>query len=152
MRIGVLTALCCFPIVALSNPRDLTGAQADNGLTFAGITLYGVIGIGLQFQTHGAPAGEYIPGGSTSIVQRDGNHAVLAVTPNNLGRSRIGVRGLEPFSEGWAAIFELETFFNPQSGELSDGLKSLTLDNGRSLATQSSNADSSAAGQAFQQS
>ncbi len=47
-------------------------------------------------------------------------------------------------------MFQLETFFNPQSGEIADSLKSLTANNGRSLTAQTVNVDGSSAGQAFQ--
>ena len=46
-------------------------------------------------------------------------------------------------------MFKLETFFNPQSGQISDALKALVQNNGRSLATQNTNVDSSASGQTF---
>jgi predicted porin len=46
-------------------------------------------------------------------------------------------------------VFRLETFFNPQSGDISDGLKSLVLNNGRALAYQTTNVDTSVAGQLF---
>jgi predicted porin len=49
-------------------------------------------------------------------------------------------------------VFKLETYFNPQSGQISDALKSLVQNNGRSLANQSTNVDSSASGQTFIQS
>jgi predicted porin len=56
--------------------------------------------------------------------------------------------------DDWSAVFKLETFFNPQSGEISDACKSLVQNNGRSVAsgTQTTNLDSSVCGQAFQQS
>src|SRR6185437_12837160 len=44
----------------------------------------------------------------------------------------------------------LETYFNPQAGNLSDALKSLTLNNGKAVAAQSTGVDSSVAGQPFQ--
>ena len=47
-------------------------------------------------------------------------------------------------------MFQVETFFNPQSGELADSLKSLTVNNGRTLETQSVGVDGSSAGQLFQ--
>ena len=50
----------------------------------------------------------------------------------------------------WSAVFKLETFFNPQSGEISDALKSQALNNGKSAANQTTNLDSSVAGQAFE--
>ena len=46
-------------------------------------------------------------------------------------------------------MFRLETFFNPQSGNLSDAVKSLVQNNGRPLANQTTNVDSSVAGQLF---
>src|SRR5258708_20481878 len=50
----------------------------------------------------------------------------------------------------WSAVFQVETFFNPQSGEIADSLKSLAVNNGRTLATQNVAVDGSSAGQAFQ--
>src|SRR5947208_108396 len=55
----------------------------------------------------------------------------------------------EPLAGDWSAVFRLETFFNPQSGNLSDALKSQVLNNGRPLTQQSTNVDSSVAGQLF---
>jgi len=131
-----------------------TAPAADDTLTFKGITLYGIVDIGLQYQTHGAPINDYFPAGSADIVQKNSNHSILGVTPNNLSNSRIGLNGKEALFDDWSAVFKLETFFNPQSGEISDALKSLAQNNGRSVAsgTQTTNLDSSIAGQTFQQS
>ena len=52
---------------------------------------------------------------------------MLGFTPSNLSQSRVGLSGKEPLVDDWSAVFRLETFFNPQSGELSDGLKSVAL-------------------------
>ena len=71
------------------------------------------------------------------------------MTPSNLRQSRIGLAGNEPLVGDWAGVFRLETFFNPQSGDLSDALKSLMLNNGRALTVQTTNVDTSVAGQAF---
>jgi len=54
--------------------------------------------------------------------------------------------GNEPLVGDWAGVFRLETFFNPQSGNISDALKSQVLNNGRALDAQSTNVDSSVAG------
>jgi predicted porin len=48
-------------------------------------------------------------------------------------------------------VFKLETFFNPASGQISDALKSVAQNNGRALDAQSTNIDSSIAGQPFEQ-
>jgi len=127
-------------------------APPDDSLTWHGITLYGIVDLGLQYQTHGAPINDYFPAGSADIVQKNSNQSVTGVTPSNLSQSRVGLQGAEPLGAGWMAVFKLETFFNPQSGEISDGLKSLTQNNGRSLTSQTTNLDTSVAGQIFQQS
>jgi predicted porin len=126
-------------------------APADDSLTYHGITLYGIVDLGLQFQTHGAPISDYFPGGSSDIVQPNSNHSTLGLTPSNMSQSRIGLQGIEPLFADWSAVFKLETFFNPQSGEISDGLKSLVQNNGRSTAQKTTGLDTSVAGQAFQQ-
>jgi predicted porin len=127
-------------------------APADDSLTYHGITLYGIVDVGIQNQTHGAPISDYYPAGSADIVQKNSNASVTGVTPNNLSQSRIGLQGIEPIFGDWSGVFRLETFFNPQSGDISDGLKSQVQNNGRALAAQTTNLDSSVAGQIFQQS
>jgi predicted porin len=47
-------------------------------------------------------------------------------------------------------VFQIETFFNPQSGEIANSLKSLAVNNGRPVSAQSVGVDGSSAGQAFQ--
>lgn len=122
----------------------------DDSLTWYGITLYGVIDIGLQYETHGAPFSDYHPAGSNNIVQKYSRESAVGLTPSNMGQTRIGLQGAEPLGLGWEGIFRVETFFNPQSGEISDAQKSMVENNGRSLATQTVNLNSSVAGQPFQ--
>jgi len=121
-------------------------------VTFHGITLYGIVDVGIQNQTHGAPISDYFVGGSAEVVQKNSNHSVTGITPSNLSQSRVGLQGVEPLVGDWSGVFRLETFFNPQSGQISDALKSLTQNNGRPLANQNTNVDSSASGQTFIQS
>jgi predicted porin len=128
-----------------------TQSAEDLGLTWHGITLYGIIDVGLQYETHGAPFSDYHPAGSANIVQKNSRQSVFGATPSNLSQSRVGIQVLEPLAMGdWAFVGRLETFFNPQSGNISDALKSQTLNNGKSAATSGTNLDSSVAGQAFQ--
>ncbi len=47
-------------------------------------------------------------------------------------------------------MFKLETFFNPSTGQISDALRDETRNNGRGINAQSTDIDSSVAGQAFQ--
>jgi predicted porin len=146
--LGALTASA----TALAQSTTAPAASSDQSLTYHGITVYGIVDLGLQYQTHGAPINDYFPGGSSDIVQKNSNHSITGVTPNNMSQSRVGLQGVEPIYGDWSGVFKLETFFNPQSGDLSDALKSLTQNNGRPLASQTTNIDSSVAGQIFQQS
>jgi len=84
--------------------------------------------------------------------QFTGVTGTLTFNESDLSQSRVGLTGNEPLFGDWAGIFRLETFFNPQSGDISDALKSLAQNNGRSLQTQTTNLDSSIAGQIFEQS
>jgi predicted porin len=125
--------------------------SADEALTWHGITLYGIVDLGLQYETHGAPFSDYHPAGSANIVQKNSRQSVTGLTPSNLSQSRVGLQGVEPLGVGdWNGVFRLETFFNPQTGELSDAEKSMVINNGKSAGQQSTNLDSSVAGQAFQ--
>jgi predicted porin len=121
----------------------------DSSLTWKGITLYGIVDIGVQYDTHSAPFSDYFPATSGSLIQKNGYDSPVGLTGNNLSQSRIGLSGNEPLFGDWAAVFRLETFFNPQSGDISDALKSLTVNNGKPLNQQNVGVDSSVAGQLF---
>jgi len=161
-RALALSAVCAFATFYASGSVQAQSAapapSSDDTLTWKGITLYGIVDVGIQNQTHGAPISDYFVGGSAEIVQKNSNHPVTGVTPSNLSNSRIGLQGVEPLVGDWSGVFKLETFFNPQSGQISDALKSLVQNNGRSLGTQAApgnqntNVDSSASGQTFIQS
>lgn len=137
---------------ASSTPASAT-PTASSALTWHGITLYGIVDLGLQYDTHAAPFSDYFMAGSADIVQKNSRTSVAGVTSNNLSQSRVGLQGVEPLGFGdWSGVFKLETFFNPASGQISDAAKSLVQNNGRTLANQTTNLDSSVSGQTFQQS
>ena len=135
---------------ALAQQKTGPGITGDDSLTWHGITLYGVIDIGVQYDTHSAPFTPYRPSASGNIVRQYSRESVSGLTPSNMGQSRVGLQGLEPLGDEWSAVFQVETFFNPQSGEIADSLKSLAVNNGRTLATQTVGVDGSSAGQALQ--
>lgn len=143
-------------VTGIAHAQSAAAPAADDSLTMHGITLYGIVDVGLQNETHAAPINDYFPAGAADIVQKNSNKSITGVTSNNLSQSRVGLQGVEPLPglADWTGVFKLETFFNPQSGNISDALKSLTQNNGRSVAsgTQTTNLDSSIAGQVFQQS
>jgi predicted porin len=150
LRIFILGAALIWSGIASAQKKSGPDLPKDEGLTWNGITLYGVIDIGLQYETHGAPFSDYHPAGSNNIVQKYSRESAVGLTPSNIGQTRVGLQGAEPLGLGWEGIFRVETFFNPQSGEISDAQKSMVQNNGRSLATQSVNLNSSVAGQPFQ--
>jgi predicted porin len=125
-------------------------AKADDGsLTWKGITFYGIIDIGVQYDTHSAPFSDYFPAVTGALIQKNGYDSPVGLSSNNLSQSRIGLSGNEPLWGDWAAVFRLETFFNPHSGDISDALKSVALNNGKALTSQNVGVDSSVAGQLF---
>ncbi len=148
-RLLLLSALAA-TVPAHAQQKTGPGITGDDSLTWHGITLYGVIDIGIQYDTHSAPFTPYRPSASGHIVRQNSRASVTGLTPSNMGQSRVGLQGTEALNEDWSAVFQIETFFNPQSGEIADSLKSLAVNNGRSPATQTVGVDGSSAGQAFQ--
>ena len=133
---------------APSTPAPATKAE-DSSLTWKGITLYGIVDIGIQTDTHSAPFSDYFPAVSGSLVQKNDYDSPTGIAGNNLSQSRIGLSGNEPIGGDWAGVFRFETFFNPWSGDISDACKSLTLNNGKALTAQTTGVDSSICGQLF---
>jgi predicted porin len=148
--IAFLVSSVSAPVPSLAQQKTGPGITGEDALTWHGITLYGVIDIGLQYDTHSAPFSPYRPAASGNIVRQNDSQSVTGLTPSNMGQSRVGLQGVEPLNDEWSAVFQVETFFNPQSGEIADSLKSLAVNNGRALAKQSIGVDGSSAGQAFQ--
>jgi predicted porin len=122
----------------------------DGALTWHGVTLYGTFDIGLAHLSHGAPLTSYYGPGLPFVIQKNSNKAITSISPNGLSQSKIGISGAEPINDDAKFIFKLETGFQPTSGHLANGPKSLIIDNGRALADQITNGDSSRAGQIFQ--
>jgi predicted porin len=145
----VLAALAA-QVPALAQQKTGPGITGEDSLTWKGITLYGVVDIGLQYDTHMAPFTPFRPAASGNIVRQFSRQSVIGLTPSNMGQSRVGLQGTEALNDEWSAIFQVETFFNPQSGEIADSLKSLAVNNGLPLAKQSVGVDGSSARQAFQ--
>jgi predicted porin len=145
LTLGILVSL-----PAPAQQKTGPGVPADDSLTWAGITLYGVIDLGVQYDTHSAPFTPYRPAASGNIVRQNSYQSVVGVTPSNMGQSRVGLQGIEPLAQGWSGVFQIESFFNPQSGQIADSLRSLTANNGKSLTQQNVGVDGSSAGQAFQ--
>jgi predicted porin len=135
---------------ALAQQKTGPGVPEEDSLTWHGITLYGVVDLGIQYDTHSAPFTPYRPAASGNIVRSNDYESPVGVTPSNMGQSRVGLQGKEPLIGDWSAVFQVESFFNPQSGELANSMKSIAENNGKPANQQNIGVDGSSAGQAFQ--
>jgi len=124
-------------------------APNDTSLTLHGVTLYGLIDIGLQYDTHAAPVSDYYLSSTGAVIQKNGNRPLFALASNNMAASRVGLKGDERLTDDLSGVFELTTWFLPHSGELVNCLKSLTLNNGKPLTAQTTGIDCPFAGQLF---
>jgi len=127
----------------------VAAAPVDDSISWHGVTLYGAVDAGVGYQAHGTPYNGFFPQGDNYIVAKASNRALFLAAPNGLTTSFIGLKGTTEILPGINGIFRLETGFNPFSGNLANGPGSLVLNNGVPLAAQSSNGDSSRAGQAI---
>ena len=140
-------------VEVVPNPSS-TSAPAASGpppLTWLGVTLYGVVDVGLAHLSHGAPPSNTYGPGLPYIVQNFSNRSTTSVAGNGLGQSKLGLSGVEPLGAlDLKAVFKLETGFQPTSGRLTDGPKSLIDNNGRANGDKVTAGDSARAGQPFQ--
>lgn len=123
------------------------GTAQGDALTWHGVTLYGQVDLGLTYQTHGTPLNNSY--GLEYFVSKNSQGSRLSAAPNALSASNIGLKGDINLVPGWNAIFKLESVFVPTSGQLVDPLKAVAQNNGVPLNQQTSNGDSSRAGQLF---
>jgi predicted porin len=134
-------------------PASCTGVVdffvTDCPLSYYGITVYGTVDIGGGYETHGTPFNKDIITGVEELVQKNSNKPLWLLTPGGMSQSNIGVKGLETFAPGWAFIFDLNFGFDPYSATAANGPLSILDNNGVPLASQTSNADSSRAGQFY---
>jgi predicted porin len=136
-------------IWALTFAGIATTAQAD-GLSWHGVTVYGVIDVAAAYQEHGLPLSGSYPAGLDNIIGAKGNnHTVATFSPGGLSTSSIGLKIEENIGGGWVAIGKLETGFLPTSGELADACASLARASGKDIFHQIANGDSSRCGQAL---
>jgi predicted porin len=123
--------------------------STDCVLSYYGITVYGTVDIGGGYESHGTPFNSSIITGVEELVQKNSNKPQWLLTPNGLSQSNIGIKGSESIAPGLNFVFDLNFGFDPYSMTAANGPNSLLENNGVPLASQSSNADSSRAGQFY---
>lgn len=118
-------------------------------LSWYGVTVYGTIDVGGGYQTHGAPFDPNIQSGASYLIQKMNRVAMWGAAPNALSQSNIGIKGNEPFAPGLSFIFQLEAGFDPYSLRFANSPESMASNIGVPLTAQTTNADSSRAGQFY---
>jgi len=139
-------------------PAVMVAAKPGNdALSMYGVTLTGAIDVGVTYANHAAPMSDYFGAGIYSYIQKYNTRPYFGGSQNNLSQSNITLSGDKEIMNGWSGIFRLQTAFNPLSGNISDALKSLTVNNGKPCSytngvgscTYVTGADSSVDGELF---
>ena len=133
----------------LAYKAEYKKAPVNDSLTWNGITLYGLVDMGVTYQNHGAPLSSTAGLGLNYLISKNSNGSYFGIGGNALTSSYVGLKGNVELTEGLNGVFNLQTGFNPWSGRLSDGLGSIVQNNGLPVSMQNSFADSAKDGQAF---
>src|ERR1700682_6819320 len=84
----VLLSAMTAAVPALAQQKTGPGITGDDSLTWQGITLYGVVDIGLQYDTHSAPFTPYRPSASGNIVRANSrDNSVVGLTPSKMAQT-----------------------------------------------------------------
>lgn len=129
--------------------RRLLDKNDDSTLTFMGITIYGGIDMGVAYQSHGNPLNGYYSPGLEYLATKNNNHPLVSFAPDALSQTNFGIKGVEPIYGDLSAVFNAQMQINPQSGAISDNIRTVTNQNFTPAANQVSGGDSSRAGQLF---
>jgi hypothetical protein len=113
----VLGAVCAVSGVAHAQSAAGPVPQpADGSVSYKGITLYGIVDVGLGYENHGAPFSDYFMASSADLIQKNGNHSAFGVTSNNLSQSRIGLQGIESWASATGLAFFERRLLQPVVG------------------------------------
>jgi predicted porin len=127
----------------------LNSSPADCPLSYAGITVYATVDVGLGYSSNGAPASGTYSNSVYSFVGKQSYGAKWLFTPNGISQSVVGINMKEaiPWAPGWSLVGAVESGFSPLTGNLVNGPRSLVQNNGQAQVLQTANSDSSRAGQ-----
>jgi predicted porin len=139
------------PAIADSTPKPCTSFEdfitTNCQLTWHGITVYGTIDAGVGWQSHGAPLNPFSAPGASYLIQKMNRSPMWTLAPNGLSQSTIGIKGTEPIGNGFSFVFALDAGFDPYSLRFANGPHSLYSERFTPLDLQTTNSDSSRAGQ-----
>jgi predicted porin len=123
----------------------------NDDICVKGICVYGNFDMGVSYLQHGAPLNSLGNPALNYLVSKNSNGSYFGVGPSQMSSSYIGLRGKQEIADNLYAVFNLQTLFNPASGQNANGLGGVAQNNGltASLQNQNSFQDSSKAGQMF---
>jgi predicted porin len=94
-------------------------------LTWAGVRLYGVVDMGVSYQTHGSPFDPNFPTGASYFLNKPSRQVEWLQAPNGMSQSLIGLSAKEPLGGGWSFVGTGELAFDPYSGLLANAPQAL---------------------------
>jgi predicted porin len=119
-------------------------------LSYYGITVYGAVDVGAGWQSHGAPFNPQFVTGASYLIQKMNNKPMWGLAPNGMGQSFVGIKAnwpLLPGPGGVSFVGAIETGFDPYSLRLANSPGSMFSNQFIPGNLQSTNGDSSRAGQ-----
>jgi predicted porin len=121
----------------------------DCQLSWYGVRFYGTIDVGYGYQTHGAPWDPNFTPGASYLLQKMNRMSIWTLSPNGLSQSNIGIQIKEPLAPGWSFVAQLEGGFDPYSLHFANSPGSEFNNIGVPVNQQTTNGDSSRAGQFY---
>jgi predicted porin len=126
----------------------------NDDICVKGICVYGNFDMGVNYQQHGSPSSPLAGFPANTPIEKASNGSQFLATPNQMSTSFIGLRGKQEIGDNLYAVFNLQTLFNPASGQNANGIGAIVQNNGLGQAPQlgtlaNAYGDSSKAGQMF---
>jgi predicted porin len=123
----------------------------NDDICIKGICVYGDFDMGVAYQNHGAAFSGMAGGPLDYLVSKNSNGSYFGAAANMLSTSFIGLRGKQEIADNLYAVFNLQTLYNPASGQNANGPGSVSINGGlaNQIAFQNSFGDSSKGGQMF---
>ncbi len=131
---------------AKDKSKQASSSSDESPLTFHGITLFGVIDVGLLAESDGRPYNSNFGTGFETIIAPNGNEQITHYADNGLTQSIIGLRGNEQLGKGVSLFFDLEPGFNPVSLRFTNVQQAMIANNGLAKQVQTANTDGPRAG------
>jgi predicted porin len=120
-----------------------------------GVCVYGNFDMGINYQSKGSPFNSLAAGPLLFLPEANTQtRSNFGVAANQFSTSFLGLRGKQEIGDQLYAVFNLQTLFNPASGNNGNGIGSLVQNNGLNQAASlgalaNSYGDSSKAGSLF---